>query len=57
MQTEQPTMSKCFVPLQKKHARKTSLSSKAVIIFLVLCCLFWCKSVGEVSPYVCSYYF
>ena len=24
---------------------------------MVLCCLFWCQSFGEVSPYVCSYYF
>ena len=22
-----------------------------------LCCLFWCQSFGDVSPYVCSYYF
>ena len=23
---------------------------------VVLCCLFWCQSIGDVSPYVCSYY-
>ena len=22
---------------------------------MVLCCLFWCQSFGDVSPYVCSY--
>ena len=22
-----------------------------------LCCLFWCQSFGDVSPYVCSYHF
>ena len=24
---------------------------------MFLCCLFWCQSFGDVSPYVCSYYF
>ena len=24
---------------------------------VVLCCLFWCQSFGDVSPYVCSNYF
>ena len=24
---------------------------------VVLCYLFWCQSFGDVSPYVCSYYF
>ena len=24
---------------------------------VVLCCLFWCQSFVDVSPYVCSYYF
>ena len=24
---------------------------------MVLCCLFWYQSFGDVSPYVCSYYF
>ena len=24
---------------------------------MVLCCLFWCQSFGDVSPYVCVYYF
>ena len=24
---------------------------------VVLCCLFWCQSFGDVSPYVCSYCF
>ena len=24
---------------------------------MVLCCLFWCQSFGDVSPYACSYYF
>ena len=24
---------------------------------VVLCCLFWCQSFGDVSPYVCSLYF
>ena len=23
---------------------------------VVLCCLFWCESFGDVSPYVCSYH-
>ena len=24
---------------------------------VVLCYMFWCQSFGDVSPYVCSYYF
>ena len=24
---------------------------------MVLCCLFWCQSVGDVSPYVCCVIF
>ena len=24
---------------------------------VVICCLFWCQSFDDVSPYVCSYYF
>ena len=24
---------------------------------VVLCCLFWCQSFGDASPYVCSLYF
>ena len=24
---------------------------------MVLCCLFWCQSFGDLSPYVCSLYF
>ena len=24
---------------------------------VVLCCLFWCRGFGDVSPYVCSLYF
>ena len=24
---------------------------------VVFCCLFWCQSLGDVSPYVCSLYF
>ena len=24
---------------------------------MVLCCLFWCQSFVDVSPYVCSLYF
>ena len=23
---------------------------------VVLCCPFWCQSISDVSPYVCSYY-
>ena len=24
---------------------------------MVLCCVLWCQISGDVSPYVCSYYF
>ena len=24
---------------------------------MVLCCLFWCQSFGDVSPYISSYFF
>ena len=24
---------------------------------VLLCCLFWCQNFGDVSPYVCPYYF
>ena len=24
---------------------------------MVVCCPFWCQSIGDVSPYECSYYF
>ena len=69
MLTEQPN--KCFVHFQTLRVRlctlrKTTLSpqeiitdrSKAVVLlwfFSIVC--FWFQSFGEVSPYVCSYYF
>ena len=67
MRTEQPTV--CFVPPQNlslSRVRKTSLSppqqfitgrSNVVILLWFSVACFWCQSLGDVSPYVCSYYF
>ena len=64
MRTEQPT--KCLYHIsygESGCAHKTSLSSPPPGIRyrpfqgggpdVVLCCLFWCQSFGDVSPYVC----
>ena len=32
-------------------------SSKAEVLFWFSVVCFWCLSFGDVSPYVCSYYF
>ena len=67
MRTEQPTL--MSVPHQLRRVRlrrkKTSLSPSGIRYRpfqgsgsdVVLCCLFWCQSFGDVSPYVCSLYF
>ena len=34
-----------------------SPSNKAVVLLWFSVACFWCQSFGEVSPYVCSYYF
>ena len=31
--------------------------SKAVVLLLFYVACFWCQSFGDVSPYVCTYYF
>ena len=66
MRTEQST--KCFIPLQKLTAswvRKIDLRPPLIRYLqfqcgssvVVLCCMFWSKRFGDVSPYVCSYHF
>ena len=62
MRTEQPT--KCLYHIsygESSCAHKTSLSPQGIRYRpfqgggsdVVLCCLFWCQSIGDVSPYVC----
>ena len=63
MRTEQPT--KCLFVTEGevwpvKHVSAPSNSFLTVPrrpSDVVLCCLFWCQSSGDVSPYVCSIYF
>ena len=65
MRTEQPT--ECLYHISyggRGCAHKTNLSPPGIRYRPfqgggsdVLCCLFWCQSFGDVSPYVCSLYF
>ena len=64
MRTEQPT--NCFVPLRGLGERLApwGIFGPPVVRrwpfrgggFVVIAC-FWCQSLGDVSLYVCSYYF
>ena len=64
MRTKQPT--KCLLVMEGEFlASKTCLCPPSNSLLtvpcggsdVVLCCLFWCQSFGDVSPYVCSLYF
>ena len=66
MRTEKPTMfcttsetedEAVHVKLVKAHQLLITDCSKAVVSLRFSVACFWCQSFGDVSPYVCSYYF
>ena len=67
MRTEQPTTVICATSETEgevdavKHVQSPQYfitdRSKAVVLLWFSVACFWCQSFGDVSPYVCLYYF